>query len=64
MLNQELSTPDKIRSLATDLNNYHNTKRFSRYNKMGRILRVHLTLMLGKPKPKMLTGKVTYKQKS
>jgi len=64
MINQELSTPDKIRSLAADLNNYHNTKRFSRYNKMGRILKAHLTLMLGKPKPKMLTGKVTYKQKS
>jgi hypothetical protein len=64
MLNQELSTPDKIRSLATDLNNYHSTKRFSRYTKMGRILKAHLTLMLGKPKPKMLTGRLTYKQKS
>jgi hypothetical protein len=64
MLNQELSTPDKIRSLAADLNKYHHTKRFSRYTKMGRILRAHLTLMLGKPKPKMLTGRVTYKQKS
>ncbi len=63
MLYQELSTPEKIASLAEDLNQYHDTKRFSRYKHMGRILKSHLSLMLGKPKPKKLPGKIEFKEK-
>src|SRR5690554_7772667 len=48
MLYQELSSPEKINSLAADLNAYHNTKRFSKYKHMGRILKSHLSLMLGR----------------
>lgn len=62
MLYQELSTPEKIASLAEDLNVYHDTKRFSRYKHMGRILKSHLSLMLGKPKPKKLPGKTNLKE--
>lgn len=57
MLYQELSTPEKIQSLASDLNAYHNTKRFSKYKHMGRILKTHLSLMLGKPKPQKTSKK-------
>tara|TARA_B100000508_G_scaffold51853_1_gene40256 strand:- start:7245 stop:8438 length:1194 start_codon:yes stop_codon:yes gene_type:complete len=63
MLYQEISTPEKIKSLAEDLNKYHNTKRFSKYRHMGRILKSHLSLMLGKPKPKKFHGKVDFKSK-
>jgi hypothetical protein len=63
MLYQELSTPEKIKSLAEDLNKYHNTTRFSKYRHMGRILKSHLSLMLGKPKPKKPQGKVNFKGK-
>ncbi len=63
MLYQDLSTPEKIASLAEDLNAYHNTKRFSKYKHMGRILKSHLSLMLGKPKPKKFPGKINYKGK-
>lgn len=61
---QQLSSPEKIKSLASDLNVYHNTKRFSRISKMGGILKAHLELMLGKPKPKTVQGKLQFKQKS
>lgn len=63
MLYQKLSTDEKIKSLAKDLNEYHNTSRFSKYNYMGRILKSHLSLMLGKPKPKKLSGKISFKEK-
>jgi len=46
------------------LNVYHDTKRFSKYKHMGRILKSHLSLMLGKPKPKKLPGKADYKGKA
>lgn len=62
MLYQKLSTPEKIASLAKDLDEYHQTNRFSKYKYMGRILKAHLSLMLGKPKPKKLPGKVEYKE--
>lgn len=64
MLYQELSTPEKIASLAKELNEYHNTTRFSKYRHMGRILKSHLSLMLGKPKPKKYPGKVEFKEKT
>ena len=57
MLYQDISTPEKIASLAEDLNKYHDTKRFSKYKHMGRILKSHLSLMLGKPKPKKAAKK-------
>lgn len=63
MLYQEISTPEKIASLAKDLNHYHGTERFSKYRHMGRILKSHLSLMLGKPKPKKFPGKVNFKEK-
>lgn len=62
MLYQELSTPEKIASLAQDLNIYHDTKRFTKYRHMGRILKAHLSLMLGKPKPRKFPGKSSFKE--
>ena len=64
MLYQQLSTPEKIKSLAKDLDEYHNTNRFIKYNHMGRILKSHLSLMLGKPKPKKFSGKTSFKGSS
>ncbi|MDX1651524.1 MAG: hypothetical protein R3277_03465 [Brumimicrobium sp.] len=61
MLYQKLSTEEKIRSLAEDLNKYHGTNRFSKYNHMGRILKTHLSLMLGKPKPKRMRKNIPLK---
>lgn len=61
MLYQTISTDEKIKSLAADLNKYHGTKRFSKYSHMGRILKTHLSLMLGKPKPNRVPGKATFK---
>jgi len=61
MSKDTLSTKEKRRSLSKDLNIYHNTNKFSRMNSMGKILRLHMTLMLGKPKPKKLTG-ISYKK--
>lgn len=52
MSNDTLSTVEKRNSLINDLNTYHNTTQFSPLNSMGKILRRHMTLMLGKPKPK------------
>jgi hypothetical protein len=52
MAEQPLSSPDKIQSLAEDLNEFHRTKRFTKFYTMGRILKLHLSLMLGKPKPR------------
>lgn len=63
MLYQKLSTDDKIASLAKDLDEYHNTTRFSKYRYMGRILKSHLSLMLGKPKPKKFHGKTSFKER-
>lgn len=62
MLEQKLSSPDKVSSLAKELDNYHGTKRFQRFNSMGRILKSHLSLMLGKPKPKKAQGNIRFKQ--
>lgn len=63
MIDQKLSTDEKIRSLANDLGRYHNTKRFDRVNHMGRILKIHLSMMLGKPKLKKFSGKTSFKKK-
>ncbi|MEX1192030.1 MAG: hypothetical protein WEA99_08655 [Brumimicrobium sp.] len=63
MLYQTLSTEKKIKSLAQDLNKYHKTTRFSKYQHMGRILKTHLSLMLGKPKPNKVAGKSKFKDK-
>lgn len=61
MSKDTLSTKEKRRSLIKDLNIYHNTNKFSRMASMGKILRLHMTLMFGKPKPKKLTGRISYK---
>ena len=61
MIEQPLSSPDKIASLAKDLDKYHNTKRFSKFKTMGRILKNHLSLMLGTPKLTKVSPKVAYK---
>jgi len=55
-----LSTPEKVASLAADLNIYHNTTEFTGKNTMGKILRLHLSLMYNRPKLQA-HGKVTFK---
>ena len=55
-----LSTPDKIASLAEDMNLYHHTREFERMDTMGKILRLHLKLMFDKPRLEV-QGKVTFK---
>jgi hypothetical protein len=62
MLDQKLSTDEKIRSLAKELAEYHGTNRFLKFHSMGRILKNHLSLMLGKPKPKKFQGRTSFKQ--
>jgi|SRR5690554_1129294 len=62
MKHQILSTPEKISSLARDLDKYHQTNKFHRYKFMGRILKEHILLMINKPRPQKLPGKVEYKE--
>ena len=62
MLDQKLSSEEKIQSLAKELSEYHGTQRFLRFKSMGRILKNHLSLMLGKPKPKKFQGRTSYKK--
>jgi hypothetical protein len=62
MVKDKLSTKEKRRSLIKDLNLYHDTDKFTRLNSMGRILRLHMTLMLGKPKPKFDREKATFRR--
>ncbi len=62
MAEEELSTKEKIASLAEDLNKYHRTKKFNKCNTMGKILRLHLNLMVNKPKI-TLAGKASFKKK-
>lgn len=61
MTDEVLSTDEKIKSLAEDLNKHHNTKAFSSKNTMGKILRLHLKLMFDKPKLEV-HGKITFKK--
>ena len=56
-----ISTEEKIASLAKDLNKYHRTKKFSQFKTMGQIMRLHLNLMVVKPKI-TLSGKASFKQ--
>lgn len=61
MSKDQISKPDKIKRLKSELNAYHQTRRFNRCVSMGGVLRLHLLLMLGKPKPKKWRGKTTFK---
>ncbi|MDX1446817.1 MAG: hypothetical protein R3333_11575, partial [Lishizhenia sp.] len=56
-----LSTDQKRDSLKKELNEYHQTDRFENCETMGQVLRLHLDLMLGKPKPKKPDVLATYK---
>ena len=58
----ELSTQEKRKNLIKELNEYHNTKKFNRLRSMGKVLKLHLFLMLDKPKPKRLPGKSQFKR--
>ena len=62
MENAELSKPEKIASLAADMNLYHRTTEFEGMDTMGKILRLHLKLMFEKPRLEV-PGKVTFKKK-
>lgn len=62
MKHDEISTPEKVTSLANDLNQYHRTTKFTGKNTMGKILRQHLKLMFDKPRAEM-HGRITFKQK-
>lgn len=63
MGNDELSTPEKIKSLADDMNKYHHTSKFDSKHTMGKIFRLHLKLMFDKPKMEV-PGKVNFKMKN
>lgn len=60
---QHISTPEKRKSLCVDLNQFHNTTRFNRLRSMGSILRLHMDLMLDKPRIKKPSGNVKFKKK-
>lgn len=62
MADEVLSTPEKVESLAKDMNKYHHTNEFTEKKTMGTILRLHLRLMFDKPKVE-LPGKVNFKKK-
>jgi hypothetical protein len=63
MGNDRLSTVAKRKSLSLDLDAYHQIKRFSKLPSMGKILKLHMELMLDKPKPRKPSAKVTYRKK-
>lgn len=56
-----LSTDTKRQSLIKDLNTYHNTQQFTALPTMGKVLKLHLELMLGKPRPRHKGEKISYK---
>ena len=56
-----LSTETKRLSLIKDLNTYHNTQQFTALPTMGKVLKLHLELMLGKPRPKHKGEEISYK---
>ena len=60
MKEDKISKPEKIESLAHDLNIYHSTTEFTGKNTMGKILRLHLKLMFDRPKL-VAHGKVNFK---
>jgi hypothetical protein len=60
MADEVLSKKEKIKSLAEELNLYHNTTEFTGKKTMGKILRLHLKLMFDKPKL-TVQGKVNFK---
>jgi len=62
MEGEVLSTDEKIASLAKDLNKYHRTKKFTTLKAMGKIMRLHLNLMVEKPKI-TLPGKTNFKKR-
>jgi len=57
-----LSTLEKRNSLIKDLNQYHSTDKFTDLPTMGKVLKLHMELMLGKPKPKNRGGRISYKR--
>ena len=59
MQEAEISTAEKITSLAADMNKYHGTQEFTEKNTMGKILRLHLRLMFDKPKMEV-PGRVSF----
>ncbi|MCH2021674.1 MAG: hypothetical protein MK207_04265 [Saprospiraceae bacterium] len=48
----KLSSDTKRSSLIKDLNEYHATNSFDNLNSMGKVLKLHMELMLDKPEPK------------
>ena len=62
MQDVELSTPEKIDSLAKDLAKYHKDNSFKKLKTMGQIMRLHLNLMVVKPKIS-IPGKSSFKSK-
>lgn len=64
MCGDRLSVDAKRTSLCDDLNKYHQTSKFSGLSTMGKVLRLHMELMLDKPQPRKPSVKVTYRKKS
>ncbi len=57
-----LSTEAKRQLLIKDLNKYHSTNQFTGIPSMGKVLKLHLELMLDKPPPQNVSGKISYKK--
>lgn len=64
MGNDRLSLDEKRQSLSKDLDAYHQTTKFSNLSSMGKILKLHMELMLDKPEPRKPSAKVTYRKKN
>ncbi len=47
----DVSPPDKVAQLKTQLGQHHRTTQFRRCHSMGDVVRLNLKLMLGKPRP-------------
>ena len=62
MRDDVLSTPEKIATLAADMNQYHRTHEFDDKDTMGKILRLHLRLMFEKPRMEV-PGRISFKTK-
>ncbi len=56
-----LSTPEKIASLAKDLNTFHRSKAFTKRKTMGGILRLHLQKMMERTEGRRYLGRTSFK---
>lgn len=61
MTHVPLSSPDKIKSLSKDLNEFHRCEEFKGFTSMGQILQLHLSKMIERTKNRTYLGRTSFK---